>query len=72
MWELGISYQGSANLGGNVLGVGHFDYGNLANTLTNPLGVTGLTFGVASGSMCTVNSPSRRPPVLPPAPPRPA
>ncbi len=56
MRELGISYQGSANLGGNVLGVGHFDYGNLANTLTNPLGATGLTFGVASGAMCTVNS----------------
>jgi len=56
MRELGISYQGSANFGGNVLGVGHFDYGNLANALTNPLGVTGLTFGLASGSMCTINS----------------
>ena len=56
MRELGISYQGSANFGGNVLGVGHFDYANLANALTNPLGVTGLTFGLASGSMCTINS----------------
>ncbi len=56
MRELGISFQGSANFGGNVLGVGHFDYGNLANALTNPLGATGLTFGLASGSMCTVNS----------------
>jgi general secretion pathway protein D len=56
MRELGISYQGSANFGGNVLGVGHFDYGNLANDLTNPLGATGLTFGLASGTMCTVNS----------------
>jgi general secretion pathway protein D len=56
MRELGISYQGSANFGGNVLGVGHFDYGNLANALTNPLGATGLTFGLASGSMCTINS----------------
>ena len=56
MRELGISFQGSANLGGNTLGVGHFDYGNLANALTNPLGATGLTLGLASGSMCTVNS----------------
>jgi type II secretion system protein D len=56
MRELGVSFQGSANFGGNVLGVGHFDYGNLANALTNPLGATGLTFGVASGSMCTINS----------------
>jgi general secretion pathway protein D len=56
MRELGISYQGSANFGGNVLGVGHFDYGNLASALTNPLGATGLTFGLASGSMCTVNT----------------
>jgi len=56
MRELGISYQGSANLGGNTLGIGHFDYGNLANALTNPLGATGLTFGLASGSMCTINS----------------
>jgi type II secretory pathway component GspD/PulD (secretin) len=56
MRELGISYQGSANFGGNTLGIGHFDYGNLANALTNPLGVQGLTFGLASGSMCTINN----------------
>jgi general secretion pathway protein D len=56
MRELGVSFQGSTNLGGNTLGVGHLDYGNLANALTNPLGATGLTFGLASGSMCTVNS----------------
>lgn len=56
MRQLGISYQGSTSLGGNTLGVGHFDYGNLANALTNPLGVTGLTFGLASGTMCTVNT----------------
>ncbi len=56
MRELGISYQGATNIGGNTLGIGHFDYGNLSNALTNPLGVTGLTFGLASGSMCTVSS----------------
>jgi general secretion pathway protein D len=56
MRELGISFQGSTNIGGNTLGIGHFDYGNLANALTNPLGVTGLTLGLASGSMCTINS----------------
>jgi general secretion pathway protein D len=56
MRELGISYQGSTSLGGNMLGVGHFDYGNLANALTNPLGATGLTFGLLSGSMCTINT----------------
>jgi general secretion pathway protein D len=56
MRELGISYQGATTLGGNTLGFGHFDYGNLANALTNPLGVTGLTFGLASGTMCTVNT----------------
>ena len=56
MRELGISFQGSVNMGGNTLGIGHFDYGNLANALTNPLGATGLTLGLSSGSMCTVNS----------------
>jgi general secretion pathway protein D len=56
MRQLGISYQGSTTIGGNTLGVGHFDYGNLTNALTNPLGVTGLTFGLASGSMCTINT----------------
>ncbi|HKD69583.1 MAG TPA: type II secretion system secretin GspD [Candidatus Binataceae bacterium] len=56
MRELGISYQGATTIAGNTLGFGHFDYGNLANALTNPLGVTGLTFGLASGTMCTVNS----------------
>jgi len=56
MRELGISYQGSTTIGGNTLGFGQFDYGNLANALTNPLGVTGLTFGLASGSMCTINT----------------
>jgi general secretion pathway protein D len=56
MRELGISYQGSTTIAGNTLGIGHFDYGNLANALTNPLGVTGLTFGLASGTMCTINT----------------
>ncbi len=28
MRELGISFQGSTNIGGNTLGIGHFDYGN--------------------------------------------
>lgn len=56
MRELGISFQGATTLGGNTLGVAQLNYGNLTNALTNPLGMTGLNLGLASGSMCTINS----------------
>ena len=56
MRELGISFLASGTIAGNTLGIAHLDYGNLANALTNPLGATGLSLGLASGSMCTINS----------------
>ena len=53
--QLGISFQGGAGIG-SALGVANFNFGNLATNLTNPLGLTGLNFGLASGSMCTIST----------------
>jgi general secretion pathway protein D len=39
---------------GSVLGVGTLNFGTLQNALGNPLGMTGLGIGLASGSNCTI------------------
>jgi general secretion pathway protein D len=39
---------------GSVLGVGTLNFGSLQNALGNPLGMTGLGIGLASGSNCSV------------------
>ncbi|HVN90595.1 MAG TPA: type II secretion system secretin GspD [Candidatus Binataceae bacterium] len=52
--NIGVNYLASTSLGGNVLGVGNLNYGALQNALGNPLGLTGLGIGLASGSKCNV------------------
>jgi len=39
---------------GSVLGVGTLNFGSLQNALGNPLGMSGLGIGLASGSNCTI------------------
>ncbi len=56
--ELGVSFEANSSLGGNTVGIGHFDYGNLSTALTNPLSSTGLSFGLASSSQCSVSTSS--------------
>ena len=54
--EIGVNLLSSTSLGGNgnVLGVGTLNFGNLQNALGNPLGLSGLGIGLASGSMCSI------------------
>ncbi|HUO04587.1 MAG TPA: type II secretion system secretin GspD [Candidatus Binataceae bacterium] len=52
--QMGISYQGFADLGSNTIGIGHLDFGTLQNAIGDPLGITGLGLGLASGSICTI------------------
>ncbi|MFZ0245056.1 MAG: secretin N-terminal domain-containing protein, partial [Candidatus Binatus sp.] len=53
--QMGVNFNASTG-GGSVFGFGTVDYGQLQNTLSNPLGVTGLGLGLASKSMCTISS----------------
>jgi general secretion pathway protein D len=41
---------------GSTLGVGTLNFGQLQNALGNPLGLTGLGIGLASGSNCSIPS----------------
>ncbi|HEY2484936.1 MAG TPA: type II secretion system secretin GspD [Candidatus Binataceae bacterium] len=52
--DIGVEFQASTNLGGNTIGIGQLNFGNLQNALGNPLGLTGLGIGLASGSMCSI------------------
>jgi general secretion pathway protein D len=52
--DIGVNFLTSGGLGGNVLGVGSLNFGNLQTALGNPLGLTGLGIGLASGNNCTV------------------
>jgi general secretion pathway protein D len=52
--DIGVEFYGSTNLNGNTLGLGTLNFGNLQNALGNPLGLTGLGIGLASGSMCNI------------------
>ncbi|HLW70920.1 MAG TPA: type II secretion system secretin GspD [Candidatus Binataceae bacterium] len=56
--DIGVNFLSSGSLGSNVLGLGSLNFGNLQNALGNPLGLTGLGFGLASGSNCQVPSTS--------------
>ncbi len=51
--EIGVNFQ-SGTAFGNTLGIGQLNFGQLQNALTNPLGMTGLGIGLASGSMCNI------------------
>ena len=48
--DIGVNFYTSNGLGGNLLGVGSLNFGNLQNAVGNPLGLSGLGLGLASGS----------------------
>jgi general secretion pathway protein D len=52
--DIGVNFYTSNGLGGDLLGVGVLNTGNLQNYLGNPLGISGLGIGLASGSQCTI------------------
>ena len=52
--DMGVSLQASTAISNSVLGLGTVDFGQLQNVLGNPLGVTGLGLGLASGSLCSI------------------
>jgi general secretion pathway protein D len=55
--ELGVQFNAAAG-GGSAVGVGSLNFGTLSSALTDPLSVTGLSFGIASGSKCKVSTSS--------------
>jgi general secretion pathway protein D len=52
--DLGINFQSATNISNSTLGIGQLNFGQLQNALGNPLGLTGLGLGLASGSTCNV------------------
>jgi general secretion pathway protein D len=52
--DIGVNFQSSSALASNMLGVGSLNFGQLQNALANPLGLSGLGIGLASGSKCSV------------------
>lgn len=52
--DIGVNFNSSAALSGSTFGLGTLNFGNLQNTLGNPLGITGLGVGLASGSLCAI------------------
>jgi general secretion pathway protein D len=52
--DIGVEFQASTNISGSTLGIGQLNFGNLQTALGNPLGLTGLGIGLASGSMCSI------------------
>ena len=52
--DIGVEFQASTTIGGNTIGIGQLNFGNLQTALGNPLGLTGLGIGLASGSMCSI------------------
>src|SRR5208282_5276925 len=54
--QLGVNFNAATNISGSTIGFGTLDFGQLQNTLANPLGVTGLGLGLASKSMCTITT----------------
>ena len=54
--DIGVNFQSATNISGSTIGVGQPNFGQLQNALANPLGLTGLGIGLASGSKCTIAS----------------
>ena len=53
--ELGVNFQAGTPFGGNTIGVGGLNFGQLQSTLGDPLGLTGLGLGLASKATCPFN-----------------
>ncbi len=54
--QLGVDLQSSTAISHSVLGLGSVNFGNIQTALGNPLGLTGLGLGLASGSSCVIPS----------------
>jgi len=54
--QLGVEFNASTGISNSTIGLGTMNYGNLQNALGNPLGLSGLGLGLASGSLCSVPS----------------
>jgi general secretion pathway protein D len=54
--ELGVNFNAGVSISGSTLGVGTLNFGQLENTLADPLSITGLGLGLASKSMCTISA----------------
>ena len=54
--DIGVSFQSATNISGSTIGVGQLNFGQLQTALANPLGLTGLGIGLASGSKCTIST----------------
>jgi general secretion pathway protein D len=52
--QLGVDLQSSTAFSHSVLGLGSINFGNIQTALGNPLGLTGLGLGLASGSSCVI------------------
>jgi general secretion pathway protein D len=52
--DIGVNFQSATGLTNNMLGIGSLNFGNLQNVLGNPLGLTGLGLGLASGKNCKI------------------
>jgi general secretion pathway protein D len=52
--DIGVNFLASTALSNSTLGIGTLNFGNLQTALGNPLGLTGLGLGLASGSTCAI------------------
>ena len=52
--QMGVEFLSSTSISNSVLGLGTVNFGNLQKAIGNPLGLTGLGVGLASGSMCSI------------------
>jgi general secretion pathway protein D len=52
--EIGVNFQTATGISNSVLGIGQLNFGTLQNAIGNPLGLTGLGLGLASGSQCSI------------------
>ncbi|MGH7905929.1 MAG: type II secretion system secretin GspD [Candidatus Binataceae bacterium] len=53
--DIGVTFYGGTG-GNGALGLGTLNFGQLQNALANPLGLTGLGVGLASGKNCNLPS----------------
>jgi general secretion pathway protein D len=52
--DIGVNFQAATGISNSVLGLCSLNFGNLQNALGNPLGMSGLALGLASGKQCSV------------------
>lgn len=52
--DIGVQFSSATNISNSVIGLGQLNFGSLQTALGNPLGLSGLGIGLASGSQCNV------------------